>query len=175
MVSAITLIPRIVSKISKSKTLAVQSEILALGLLKGYSFSNIKFLIRQFRLETAHGTSNVYESFYNAFGMGCVQVRQHLQSGCYVAPNGENIGIYKNVSDSIACRFLWDDYFGFDTDKHTLMYSPNVASKYHESPDYLRRVDAVRITNWNATLFLTMLSLPIEAYILYRLWNFSKG
>lgn len=172
MANATTLIPRGVAKVSNSPTLAVQSYFIAYGLMKGYSLANIKWMCKQFRLETASGTSNVFESFHNVSGMGCVQVRENKQNGCYTAPNGENIGTYKNVNDSVCCRFLWDAYFGFDTDKRSTLYPAVVSERYHGSPDYMASVDAVSVPNWNLSIMLTLATLPLEFLLIKKIWNF---
>ena len=104
--------------------------------------------------------------------MGCVQVRQHQQTGCYVAPNGENIGIYANIGDSVHCRFMWDAYWGFDTDKRSASYPAAVGTKYHESANYVAAVNAVSVSNWGSTLALTLATVPIELFLIKKLWKF---
>jgi len=161
-----------VSKLTNSPTLKAQALIVGYGLLKGYSLSNIKWLCKQFRLETGNGESNVFKSFNNAFGMGCVQQRQHLQNGCYVAPNGENIGTYASIANSVYCRYMWDAYWGFDTDKRSTGYAEVVGTKYHESAAYVAAVNAVSVSNWGTTVALTLATVPIELFLIKKLWKF---
>ena len=172
MVSAITALPVLVAKLTNNPTLKAQALIVGYGLFKGYSLNNIKWLCKQFRLETGNGSSNVFKTYHNAFGMGCVQQRQHQQTGCYVAPNGENIGIYASIGDSVHCRFMWDAYWGFDTDKRSTGYAEAVSTKYHESATYMAAVNAVGVSNWGSTLALTLATVPIELFLIKKLWKF---
>lgn len=104
--------------------------------------------------------------------MGCVQVRKHKQNGCYTAPSGEAIGTYPNVSDSVCDRFLWDAYWGFNTDKRSANYPAVVSERYHTSPNYLASVNAVSVPNWSLSVVLTLATLPLEFLIIKKLWNF---
>lgn len=104
--------------------------------------------------------------------MGCVQVRENKQTGCYVATNGENIGTYPNLGDSVCDRYLWDAYWGFDSDKRSTGYPANVSERYHASPQYLASVNAVSVPDWNLSVALTLATLPIEFLLIKKLWSF---
>ena len=89
----ITLIPRKAAKLLNPNTGEVAVSVFALGTLLGYSQQNLLFIYKQFLWEAARGTSNVFKTYNNAFGMNAVNVRQTTQTGTYET-SVETLGIY---------------------------------------------------------------------------------
>lgn len=144
------------------------------GLLRGYSWDNVSWMMKQIRLETGRGTSPGIQNDFNAWGMGCVTVRQSNQIGCRTLPNGETLGKYRNVEDSVTDRFTWDDYKGIKGLRKSPAYPGEVnAQGYNPSGLYANAVHQVDGSD-NRTVCYALGAIPFLGLLLVPLMKYLK-
>lgn len=135
-------------------------------LSKGYTFQACKFLVKQYQLETANGSSNLYLTNNNAFGMSCPMVRPTTMAYCSDLPDGNTNAGYKSIYQSIKDRYLWD--IEFNIDKRSLMYGQEVSNFYHPSVGYFGTVSGVSDKVYrNSLLLILMLPIPLVMAFYY--------
>ena len=174
MVRGITLIPRKAAKLLKPNTGEVAVSVFALGTLLGYSQQNLMFIYKQFLWETARGTSNVFKTYNNAFGMNAVNVRQTTQTGTYET-SVETLGIYPSVWSSVVDYFLWADYWSLDDFKRSDDYAQAASNIYHLSATYSYNVGSISPTGWNLGRLVTLTCLPLELLAIQKIWKSFKN
>lgn len=115
-----------------------------LGLLRGYSWANVEWLLKQVQLETGRGSSKAIQQDNNAWGMSCVSVRPTNQVGCRELPDGNTLGKYASVEESVLDRFAWDDWKGLQGLKRSPAYPAEVnVQGYNPSGIYAYSVHSV--------------------------------
>ena len=174
MVSTITAPAKLLSLISKKPQIFTDALTIAIGLIRGYSLANLKWMCKQSVLESAASTSNVFQVCNNAWGMNAVTVRKTTQEGIYEAPNGEKLGVYPTLFAGALDRFYWDDYWGYSAYKRNTDYAQIVSNRYHESTGYAPAVDAVDNSAFRTAFVAVIAALPVELIILKMIWNFSN-
>ena len=137
------------------------------GLAKGYSWSNVVWLMKQVRLETGRGSSSGIQEDNNAWGMSCVRVRPTTQVGCRTLPDGNTLGKYRTVESSVEDRFMWDEYTeGPHRLRKSEAYPGEVNSQgYHPSGIYAFSVSEVDGTDAR-NVCLALASVPIAGVFL---------
>jgi hypothetical protein len=143
-----------------------------LGVYRGYSFENITFMINQITHETGHGLSNAIESYNNTNGMNCVSTRPTTQTSC--TENAESLGIYSDIYDSVIDRFMWDDYWGFDTLRTNDSYIEAAANRYHTSSSYSSIVSSLGTSVPNASRLVSLVVVPMELLLPIFLYKYAK-
>lgn len=133
----------------------------ALGLPRGYSRANLEWMCKQVALETGWGTSKGLLEDSNAWGMSRVRTRPTTQSGWRQLSDGNTLGQYDNVTDSVRDRFMWDDYWNTSELRKDPGYPRRVAERYlQEKPEYLDSVD--RLGGQDArTAGLALVAIPV--------------
>ena len=172
MENVITVPTAHVARLLNKRSLAYNKAVAGItyrALAKGYSIPNIIWLAQQIALETNWGNSNSLDVDRNAWGMNCVSTRETTQIGCRETDSGEVLGQYTTVGDSSADRLLWDSYFGYDSYKRSNDYPEQVSSKYHTSPNYADTVSAVDSRSARIAVWISLLMVPTEAYILWKI------
>ena len=142
-----------------------------LGTALGYSSANMKWIYQQMCLETAFGESNGIINRNNAFGMSCVNVRENKQIGCERVSPVETQGVYKNLFDSVADRYMWDNYWGLDAYKRSDTYREDVSNIYHTSSAYADNVSATPATGWTVAKTCTLVGVPLEIIAIQKIWK----
>lgn len=145
--------------------MTTQTQILVYFLLKGYSLSSIKFLIKQYQNETANGTSRLFQSNHNAFGMSCPMIRPTTAIGCENLSDGNTNAVFRSVWSSLKDRYLWDKYFNING--KSINYSVDVSKRYHPSPDYEPNIQAISDEVYKSSFSILFSLIPITIYLIY--------
>lgn len=144
------------------------------GLARGYSWDNVSWMMKQIRLETGRGTSPGIQDDFNAWGMGCVSVRPTNQIGCRSLPNGENLGKYASVEDSVSDRFTWDDYKGLKELRKSPAYPGEVnAQGYNASGLYSAAVHQVDDSD-NRSVCYALGAIPVIGLLLVPIMKYLR-
>lgn len=180
--SVITAPARLLLRLIKKDTGEVDSAIYTLALLQGYSTGNARWLAKQFRHETAHGTSYSFKNDLNAWGMNKVNVRPTTQTGSRpvggsqaILNTGEVLGVYPSLWASVVDRFWWDSYWGLDAFKRSTDYPERVGEIYHASPSYSANVSAVNPSGYTTAVAVTWMMLPLEIFAIQKIWEYFKN
>lgn len=164
MVNAITrLLGQFLALVTErpSKYWTALVSVYALGLPRGYSRSNLEWMCKQVALETGWGESKGLLEDSNAWGMSRVRKRPTTQTGWRELADGNTLGSYANVTDSVRDRFMWDEYFNTSELRKDPGYPKRVAERYlQEKPGYLDSVD--RLGGQDArTAGLALVAVPL--------------
>lgn len=160
-----------------SKFLELATALVLQGLARGYSMSNIRWLISQAALESNWGTSYGAQECNNFFGMHKPSKRSTTNVGSYAAFDGLTDVEYLKYATPWQCardRFLWDDEFYESVAplKGSESYPDAVAARYHSSAGYGPAVYGVATANAEEIRRMTIAPLivvPLELIILMRL------
>jgi hypothetical protein len=147
--------------------MTTQSKILVYFLIKGYPLASIKFLIKQYQLETANGESNLFHRNKNAFGMSCAQTRPTTLTDCETLSDGNTNAVFSSVWSSIKDRWLWDVYFNID--KKSPSYGVLVSEIYHPNAFYFTNVNTISNKVYETAFMIFVQTGLILASICYFL------
>jgi hypothetical protein len=142
------------------------------GLLKGYSFKAINFLINQSLLESNNGKSNLTQIGLNVIGMRCVSQRQTTQTGCYTTNSNGDFGTYSSIYDCVKDRFLWGSYFNEPKTYPEIKTLAQDVYNPSEGVIYTDKIDSMPNILW--CVILVLLSFPISLLIIYKLIKWVK-
>jgi len=137
----------------------IAAKIIAYFLLKGYPLSSIRFLVKQFQLETANGTSRLFFKNNNLFGMSCPLVRPTTIIGCDQLSDGNTNGVFRSLTSCMKDRRQWDTYFNIDINSPS--YGQDVSNIYHPDSDYFDHVVAISNDVFRKGLMICLLPFPI--------------
>lgn len=133
-----------------------------LGLINGYRWSTITWLIKQSYLETGGWSNRGTSEDLNVWGMSRVLRRTTTQVGWRRINENETSGQYSSIWDSCRDRFMWDDRFGLDGRSSVEAYAAAVGAVYHASDHYADQVGAVSSDHWRNMQRAWLIVLPIE-------------
>lgn len=143
------------------------------AILKGYSLSNIRWIIAQAALESNWGTSNGATNHNAYFGMMVPGSRDTVNSGTYINADGQALA-YKSAWQCAKDRLMWDAEF-----KESVLplkaspdYAEAVASRYNGSSNYQGAVTNLAVIHRgeiSTSVWITLLSLPLEVYAIAKL------
>lgn len=143
--------------------------LLLLGLFKGYSLANIRWIAQQSALETGFWTNRGTTEDNNVFGMSRVNTRPTTQTGWRRINEHETSGVYSSVWSCVRDRFMWDRYWGVDADRKSDGYSAKVCEVYHASSSYCGSVDATLVGNYRTIQGAWSVVIPVEAAVLLQI------
>ena len=107
------------------------ASIVMLGLVKGYTWENIKRLIQQFNCETGNGTDYKFLEHNNGWGM----MEPSWSTYTIGSVGVEGQGIYPNIFAATLDRFKWDKRNGIGG--HEIDYMAKVQQAgYNPSSNY---------------------------------------
>lgn len=138
-----------------------------LGLVNGYSWAAITWLIKQSYLETGGWTNRGTISDLNVFGMSRVLKRPTTQIGWRAINNDETSGRYSSIWDSCRDRFMWDRHFDLNGRGDAEAYASAVGAVYHASAQYSDQISAVSSDPWRTAQRAWLIVLPIELTLLF--------
>lgn len=137
-----------------------------LGLLQGYSFSNMEWIIGQSWLESARMSSGIALTHNNPFGMSKVEVRDSTQVGYIELPDGNTFGTYPSIYAATKDRLMWDSYFGLSDAIRSEGYQELVCKKYHTSTAYCASVSDVDVKGLRTAFALLFSLIPFSYFTL---------
>ncbi len=183
MVSAITAIPALLLKAAQPKRplnwYALCASVVVQCIVKGYSISNIKWILAQAALESNWGDSSLSQRANNYFGMWKPSQREYFADGTTSGFDGLVNAEYLKYRSAWQCakdRLAWDAEFNTSVlpYKASAAYPQAVASRYHASPSYAASVIALRETHANDLSFavwVSLLAVPLEFYVVTKIFG----
>lgn len=130
-----------------------------LGIINGYNFRAINFILNQLNLESANGKSNLSKTLNNVSGMRCVSKRINVQSGCFTTPNNGSFGMYASIYDCVQDRFLWGKYFK-EAGKNQYQIEQLAANVYCSADkNYVEKINSLPNITW--CIYLIILAIPL--------------
>ena len=129
------------------------------GLMYGYNFNAINFILNQVNLESNYGTSNLSKTINNVIGMRCVVKRTTTQSGCFTTTNNGSFGMYTSIIDCIQDRYLWGK--AFREDGKNQYQIEQLARQYYcaNDPNYVSKINSLPNIKW--CIWLILLAVPV--------------
>lgn len=123
------------------KQIETHFAILYIFLLKGYSFKDVIYLLKQSDHETGYLTSGFSLTYNNVFGMHYPYTRPTTALGKVNGDGGE-VATYSDIYNSVYDRFLWDNY----NDIHnSINYQTQVLQhNYNLNPNYNNIVNSLK-------------------------------
>lgn len=145
----------------------VTAWVLVEGIRRGYSFSNIAWIVKQSAHETGFWSNLGTQIDNNVFGMSCVQKRETTQTGCRAINDTEDSGLYPNIRACVIDRYLWDDYWSLVRFKRSVDYGDAVSSIYHASNTYGGKVSGVIVRRLGLSIAALLIAVPLEVWLLF--------
>lgn len=129
------------------------------GLMYGYNFNAINFILNQVNLESNYGKSTLSKTINNVIGMRCVSKRPTTQSGCFTTTTNGSFGMYTSIIACIQDRYLWGKSFREEGKNPYQM--EQLASQFYCSsdPDYVKKINALPDVKW--CIWLILLAVPV--------------
>lgn len=182
-VSAITVIPALAQKLVNQKRkldwLALVSSVSLQGIVKGYSISNLKWIIAQAALESDWGNSNLATTHNSYWGMWQPRQREYFAEGIHSTNDGVANVVYLTYRSPWQCardRFAWDAEFNESVlpFKASPLYGEAVGSRFHGSSAYasaVRNVMESNIKELTTGVWVSLTVAPLELYLATKIFT----
>lgn len=160
----------VVLRKSKAKVETIGA-VLIYGLSRGYSLSNLRWIVSQSALETGYWSNLGTSQDNNVFGMSCVATRKTTQIACRSINEVETSGVYRSISSCVLDRFYWDNYWGLDSHKRSENYPAMVAERYHASSAYGSSVTTTDCPDFGAIGIAWLVVFPLEIGLVLKVFK----